>query len=69
MKELKDAITKGMGKDVDDDEVEKMIKTLDDDNNDLLNFHEFLAATVTINRAEVTEERRDALFKCFDIGG
>lgn len=68
MYELKEAITTGVPQEeIDINAVEDMINKLDDDGNGLLNFHEFLAATIQIDMDTVTENRRQALFKMFDI--
>lgn len=37
------------------------------DNNPMLNYTEFLAATVEMNLNSVSSERRDAIFKIFDV--
>jgi len=53
---------------INQNDVKTIIGNLDDDGNDLINYTEFLAATIKIDRKNsLTTERRKALFKMFDI--
>lgn len=55
--ELKKAIeNNGMSKST--EEINAIIEKLDDDGNKLINFTEFLASTVVIDKNKVTEQRR-----------
>lgn len=43
------------------------MKSLDYEKNGQINYTEFLAATIKIDKDMITKERRDAIFKQFDI--
>eukprot|EP00352_Strombidinopsis_acuminata_P005236 CAMPEP_0176369118 /NCGR_PEP_ID=MMETSP0126-20121128/23069_1 /TAXON_ID=141414 ORGANISM="Strombidinopsis acuminatum, Strain SPMC142" /NCGR_SAMPLE_ID=MMETSP0126 /ASSEMBLY_ACC=CAM_ASM_000229 /LENGTH=47 /DNA_ID= /DNA_START= /DNA_END= /DNA_ORIENTATION= len=44
-----------------------MIKNIDYIKNGHVNYTEFLAATIQIDEKSLTKERRDAVFKMFDV--
>ena len=67
IEELAEALNASNGAVDRSDEVERIMKNLDYDKNDQINYTEFLAATITIDKDMITKERRDAIFKQFDI--
>ena len=48
------------------EEIDSIIKELDYDGNQLINYSEFLAATIQVKKI-ITHERLEALFSQFDI--
>lgn len=56
----------GKGPSITPDEIDMIIKELDYDGNDMINYSEFLAATISVKQI-LTHEKIEALFLQFDV--
>lgn len=65
VKELKEAIEQ-TGVEIDQDEMNSIVKQLDYDDNGMINYHEFIQATFPIEKY-LTPEKINALFVKFDV--
>lgn len=63
--ELRDAV-KNMDIELSAEEVEKIVKQCDYNEDGLINYHEFIAATFPVDKY-LTKERMQALFHRFDV--
>lgn len=65
--ELNEAIKNSKIMGVSSKDAKSIVQNLDEDGNDMINYTEFLAATVKLDSKTLTQQRRDAIFKMFDI--
>lgn len=65
--ELKEALTRAKVK-YNDQELDQIVKELDEGGDKKINYSEFLAATISVKKI-LTEEKLTAIFKQFDTDG